>query len=111
MTPYTVFLAVVVVVGMATGQILFKIASGRGDFTAIFFSPFFWSAAVLYGVITVFWVLLLREVELSRAYPVIAATYLIVPAASVFLFGEKVGSTYVVGVALVIVGIILTVRS
>jgi drug/metabolite transporter (DMT)-like permease len=111
MTAYTTFLAVVVVLGMASGQILFKLASGRGGFTAIFLSPIFWSAVILYGVITVFWVLLLREVELSRAYPIIAATYVIVPAASVLLLGEKLGSTYVLGVVLIVIGIVLSVRS
>jgi drug/metabolite transporter (DMT)-like permease len=104
-------LAAAVVFGMASGQVLFKIASGQGDMSRVLLSPVLWGAAVLYGVVTILWVMLLREVDLARAYPLMALTYVLVPAASVLLLGEKVGSSYLVGVALIVAGIILTIRS
>ena len=111
MSLIAICLLVVVVVGMAAGQILFKLAAGQGHLSRILLSPVFWGAAVLYGVITVLWVLLLREVDLSRAYPFIAVTYLLVPAASVVLLGEKVGPMYFGGVALIVAGIVMATKA
>ena len=111
MSPLAIALATGTVLGMATGQILFKLASGRGGFMEIFLSPIFWIAIVLYGVVTLLWVLLLREIDLSRAYPILAGTYVLVPIASMLLLGEKLGWSYGLGVALIIVGIVLTVRT
>ena len=111
MSPLAIALAVGTVIGMATGQILFKLASGRGSLMEIFLSPVFWVAIVLYGVVTLLWVLLLREIDLSRAYPILAGTYVLVPIASMLLLGEKLEWSYGLGVALIIVGIVLTVRA
>lgn len=111
MSPLAITLAVGTVLGMATGQILFKLASGRGGLMEIFLSPVFWVAIVLYGAVTLLWVLLLREVDLSRAYPILAGTYVLVPVASMILLGEKLGWSYGLGVALIIAGIVLTVRA
>ena len=111
MSPLAIALAVGTVLGMAIGQILFKLASGRGGLMEIFLSTVFWVAIVLYGVVTLLWVLLLREIDLSRAYPIMAATYVLVPIASMLLLGEKFGWSYVLGVALIVAGIILTVRA
>jgi drug/metabolite transporter (DMT)-like permease len=105
-----IVLLVAVVAGMSTGQILFKLAAGRGDLTQILLSPIFWGAAVLYGLITILWVVLLREVDLSRAYPFVATTYLLVPAASMIFLGEKVGPMYFAGVALIVIGIVLATK-
>lgn len=111
MSTLAIVLAVSTVLGMASGQILFKLASGRGGLMEIFFSPIFWVAIVLYGLVTILWVLLLREVDLSRAYPFLAATYVLVPIASMLLLGEKLGWSYGLGVAFIIAGIVLTVRA
>ncbi|MBM3527017.1 MAG: 4-amino-4-deoxy-L-arabinose-phospho-UDP flippase [Alphaproteobacteria bacterium] len=104
-------LTVAVVLGMSSGQILFKLAAGRGGAVEIMLSPVFWSAVALYGVVTILWVMLLREIDLSRAYPFIAATYILVPAASVAILGEKVGLSYLLGVALIVAGIVLAGRA
>ncbi len=111
MSSLAIVLAISTVLGMAAGQILFKQASGRGNFAEIFLSPIFWTAIVLYGVVTLLWVLLLRELDLSRAYPIMAATYVLVPISSMILLGEKLGWSYGLGVALIIGGIVLTVRA
>jgi drug/metabolite transporter (DMT)-like permease len=100
-------LAVATVLGLTLGQVLFKLAASRGALTDIITSPVLWVALVLYGGVTVIWVLLLREVELSRAYPVIAATYVLIPAVSVLFLGEKLGPYYPYGVVLILAGIVL----
>jgi undecaprenyl phosphate-alpha-L-ara4N flippase subunit ArnE len=102
-----VALAVGTVVGLSLGQILFKLAASRGGIAEIAASPVLWAGLVLYAAVTGLWVLLLREVDLSRAYPVVAATYAIVPVASVVFLGERLGPFYGPGVALIILGIVL----
>ena len=91
MTVKIVTFAIATALGLAVGQLLFKLAASRGALMDIALSPVLWAALVLYAAVTVIWVLLLREVELARAYPVMAATYVLVPALSVIVLGEKLG--------------------
>ena len=102
-------LGIATVAGMATGQILFKLAAGQGSLSGIVSSPVLWAALVLYFFVALFWVLLLREVELSRAYPLIALTYVLVPIGSVLYLGEQLGPFYGWGVLLIVAGIVLTI--
>jgi len=102
-----VMLAVTTALGLAVGQLLFKLAASRGALIDIATAPVLWVALVLYATVTVVWVVLLREVELSRAYPVMAATYVLVPALSVLVLGEKLGPYYPYGVVLILAGIVL----
>lgn len=103
-----IVLSVSVVAGMAAGQVLFKLAAARGTVVEILTSASFWAAACLYGVVTVLWVLLLREMDLSRAYPLMAATYVLVPLAASVVFGETFGLLYGLGVIFIVIGIVLT---
>lgn len=111
MTLGTILLSAAVIFGMACGQVLFKLAAGRGSIEQVLVSWQLWAAFILYALVTVLWVLLLRKLELSKAYPVMAATYVIVPVASVLVLGEKVGPVYLVGIVLIILGIMLTTRA
>lgn len=111
MSPLAILLAIGTVAGMAGGQVLFKFAAANGSLADILLSKTFWAAVCLYGLVTLLWVMLLREVELSRAYPIMAATYVLVPFASVFLFGDKLGASYILGIVLIVAGIVLTVRA
>ena len=107
MTVKIVIFAIATALGLAVGQLLFKLAASRGALTDIALSPVLWAALVLYGAVTVIWVLLLREVDLSLAYPVMAATYVLVPAPSVIVLGEKLGPYYPYGIVLILAGIVL----
>jgi drug/metabolite transporter (DMT)-like permease len=110
MSLYTLVLAVATASGVAIGQVLFKLAAARGGLGQILISSYFWFACCLYGLVTIVWVLLLKEMDLSRAYPILAACYVLVPAMSVILLGERVGLSYVIGVLLIVSGIFLTAR-
>src|ERR1700730_13217288 len=98
MNAISVALALVTIVGMTAGQLLFKLASQQGSAIEIITSSSFWIAACLYGVVTIAWVLLLREIGLGRAYPIMAATYVLVPLAAYIFLGERVGPMYVIGI-------------
>jgi drug/metabolite transporter (DMT)-like permease len=108
MNAISVALAITTIAGMTAGQLLFKLASQHGSAVQIMTSWSFWIAACLYGVVTIAWVLLLREIGLARAYPIMAATYVFVPLAAYVFLGERVGPLYITGIATIILGILLT---
>ncbi len=103
---------------MPTGQIFFKMTAqtvpalgSPASFMALLGNLWFWAALVLYGVATLLWILILQSIPLSRAYPFVALGFILVPAVSVFLFGESVNMTYVAGSALIILGLVFVVQS
>jgi drug/metabolite transporter (DMT)-like permease len=108
MNAFAVALAITTIIGMTAGQLLFKLASQQGTAIQIITSFTFWTAGCLYGFVTIAWVLLIREIGLSRAYPILAATYVLVPLASFVILGERVGPLYMIGIAVIVLGIILT---
>lgn len=54
---------------------------------------------------TVCWLYVLRVAPLSRAYGFSSLAYVLVPLASVWLFGEQVRRIHVAGMVLIVVGI------
>jgi drug/metabolite transporter (DMT)-like permease len=96
----------------ATGQLLLK--SGARQLAGLGRLEFLLAAArnvhVLAGLAswiawTLCWLYVLRVVPLSRAYGVTSLTYLLVPLASIWLFGEQVRRLHAVGVLLIVMGI------
>jgi len=55
---------------------------------------------------TLCWLDVLRVASLSRVYGVTSLTYVIVPIASVYLFGEQLRRVQVVGIALILMGVV-----
>jgi undecaprenyl phosphate-alpha-L-ara4N flippase subunit ArnE len=105
--------------GMAAGQVLFKLASvgsaaaranGTGWFRALLLDPSFIAAVALYGSLTIYWVWLLSFLPLSTAYPFSVLSIVVVPLLAVLLFGEHVGASYWLGLALISAGLLLVTR-
>ncbi|WLH27207.1 EamA family transporter [Pseudomonas sp. FP215] len=69
------------------------------------------SAFALYGLTTILWVYVLQRADLGKIYPLMALAFVIVPIGSHFVFGERFQPQYMVGVALIIVGIVVTVKA
>jgi undecaprenyl phosphate-alpha-L-ara4N flippase subunit ArnE len=112
MTPLQTIKVVLVVLILSAGQILFKLAasqirpgSPRDLLISLILSPQLIAALAIYGLATILWVLVLREVPLSRAYPVTALGMVLVPALSLFLFHEPFSWSLLLGGALLIAGI------
>ncbi len=103
------------VLGLAVGQILFKLSSSflseRGSFFDLKVVVSLSVALCLYGVTSIAWVWILQRIELGRIYPIMALAFLLVPLGSHFVFGERFQSQYFVGVFFIVVGIVLAVRS
>lgn len=51
------------------------------------------------------WIIAMTKLDVSYAYPYVAASFIIVPAAAVFIFGEQVTLGKLVGSVLIITGI------
>jgi drug/metabolite transporter (DMT)-like permease len=70
----------------------------------------FRSAHVLLGLTTwaastICWLLVLQVAPLSRAYLLSSLTYVVIPVASLFFFGEHLRHVHVVGMLLILAGV------
>lgn len=98
---------------LSIGQLLFKRAALQvADETAVAailklsLSPTLWAALVLYGLATILWVLILRTVPLSLAYPFFALGFVLLPIFSWWLFDERLGWALFAGTALIVLGVL-----
>lgn len=66
-------------------------------------------AAYILGV--VFWLLALRQSQLSLIYPLVSLSYVVVAAASALWLGESLPPIRIAGLAVIIGGVILVARS
>ncbi|OCZ65939.1 4-amino-4-deoxy-L-arabinose-phospho-UDP flippase [Achromobacter xylosoxidans] len=103
------------VVGIAVGQILFKLAATSlartGSLLAFQTMLVLGSAFALYGLTTIAWVWVLQKIELGRAYPLMALAFVMVPIGSHFFLGERFNSQYFLGVVVIMIGIVVAVRA
>lgn len=107
--------AVICVLGIAVGQILFKLSANSLQQTNSFFAPktaaILFAALALYGVTTIAWVWVLQKIELGKVYPLMAMAFVLVPLGSHLILGERFQPQYFVGVVLIMIGIVVTVKS
>lgn len=54
---------------------------------------------------TVCWLYVLQVAPLSRAYPMSSLTYVLVPVASVYVFGERLHLLHIAGMILILMGV------
>lgn len=109
------FIALLCVVGIATGQILFKLSAASLHQSGSWFDTktmiTLFCAFALYGITTIAWIWVLQKIELGKAYPLMALAFALVPVGSHFVLGERFQPQYFVGVAIIMLGIIVTVKS
>ena len=106
----SIIFAVFTVIGLSTGQILFKLAAqnlnGDGSiFMVALKNTHLWIALVVYGISTLFWILLLRQVPLKLAYPFVGCAFFIVPVLAHFFLGEAISWHSFFGAILIASGI------
>lgn len=63
---------------------------------------------VLYAVSAVFWLIVLSRVDLSVAYPLVAASYVVVVFYSWLVFNESVRWFSWIGLGLIVIGVVIT---
>lgn len=106
---------VVCVAVISVGQLLFKLASAHLDFRRPFADikglAILVLALALYGSATLLWVAALRNAPLSRLYPVMALSFVLVPLGGLLFLREPVSLQYWAGAALIIAGVAVIGRS
>ena len=76
-------------------------------FKKMFYNPFVVVGFLLYGFSLLFWMVVVSNLELSYAYPIVASSYLFVALFSALLFKEKVGWKRWVSIGIIMVGVII----
>lgn len=108
----TIVLILGAVAFSAVGQLFLK--SGAQHLAPLGRLEFLLAAArnghVLSGLVawiasTLCWLYVLRVAPLSIAYGLTSLTYVLIPLASVYVFGEQIRRLHVVGMVLIIMGI------
>lgn len=113
MLPY--ILTIIAVIGIAAGQILFKMVAVRiqgRDFLDLvqdtnFMYPLIGSLCI-YACATVLWILALQHLALSRAYMFMSLSFIIVPTVSAVFLSEPLTWGFLAGLALIIAGVTVT---
>lgn len=65
----------------------------------------------LYGISTIIWIIALKKVELSYAYPMVSLGYVFVFIASYFIFHEPINWLRIGGMLFILAGITLVAKS
>ena len=97
-------------VGIAIGQILFKLSSTKlasesAPLYHLAFNPIFILALAIYGFATLMWIYVLKSVPLMYAYSFMALTFVFVPVLAFFFLGEEFTLRYFIGALMIIVGL------
>jgi undecaprenyl phosphate-alpha-L-ara4N flippase subunit ArnF len=79
------------------GRLEFLLAAGR-DIRVL-------SGLAAWILSTLCWLYVLRVAPLSRAYGLTSLTYVLIPLASVYVFGEQIRRAHLVGIILITMGI------
>jgi drug/metabolite transporter (DMT)-like permease len=107
----TIVLILAAVVFSAAGQLFLK--SGAENLAALGGHQFLFGAArdvrviagiIAWGASTLCWLYVLRVAPLSRAYLLSSLTYVLVPLAGVYMFGEQLRRLHLVGMMLILTG-------
>jgi drug/metabolite transporter (DMT)-like permease len=104
-------------IGMAAGQVLFKLAAQRfpasaavgEQLTSLAGNTYFLLAFAFYCALAIWWVWILTFTPLSRAYPFVALAFAITPMLGGLLFEEPINLRLGLGIAAIVLGLILVV--
>ncbi|MFG0674032.1 EamA family transporter [Delftia sp. WSY_7] len=112
MTPFFTSLAVICVLGISIGQLLFKKAATAIPPTPSLFDLAFngWLlvAFALYGVTTLAWVWVLRSAPLYLAYPIMGLAFIVVPTLAWLFLNEPMHPKTIIGGLFIAIGITIT---
>jgi multidrug transporter EmrE-like cation transporter len=94
------------------GQLLFRGAALSANAAGHFFNTRsiigFGTAICLYTIMTFLWAHALRQMSLAQAYPFMALSFLLIPVAEHYLFGQNLGWQPLVGGVVIIAGVLIT---
>jgi multidrug transporter EmrE-like cation transporter len=108
------FWSVFIALDTAT-QLAFKTASqaveglsfGLGFLQVALSTPALWITILCYVATFIAWMVVLTRMDLNRAFPLTALTYVTVPMLAFIFFGEQLPTLRVVGIGVIIAGVML----
>lgn len=107
MMPYYLSLAAGILLGVAA-QLLLKVgATGEGNFVAQLFRPQTIIGLGLYGLAAFFYIVALRKIPVTVAFPSVALSYAIIAVLGYLVLREPLGVGQVAGIAMIMAGVVL----
>lgn len=70
-------------------------------------SPLIWGGMACFGASAGLWLLVLGRIEVSTAYPLISLGMVLTTLAGIFVLGETVSVSKLIGVGLVVAGVLV----
>lgn len=97
----------------AAAQIFMKLAGQHSlessDLAGQFYTnPWLWISLAFSGSGLLFWMIALRSIPLSKAYPWTALIYVLTPIASIVLFNDTLNIKQIFGLSCIVLGVVLT---
>lgn len=113
MSPGSLALLLATIALLAVGQILFKQAAAGLDLRQpqTLLTGWMFTALCIYALATLAWMVVLSRVPLTVAFPFYGLTFLAVPVLAAVFLGEALTVWRMVGGAVILVGIAISVRS
>ena len=106
MMVYYVALGIGILAGIG-GQLLLKAGADAPDFVSQVLRPSTLCGLALYGSAAFLYIVALRKIPVSVAFPSVSLSYAIVAVFGHFLFGEPFGIKQIGGIALIMGGVVL----
>ena len=106
MTVYYVALAIGILAGIG-GQVLLKTGAAAPDFISQVLQPSTLIGLALYGSAAFLYMVALRKIPVSVAFPSVSLSYAIVAVLGHYLFGEPFGMKQIGGIVLIVGGVAL----
>jgi drug/metabolite transporter (DMT)-like permease len=118
------FLILASVILGVSGQLCLKAGMGQvGELSAsgiaaivqttlrVLTTPLVFLGLALYVISAGFWLIVLADVDLSLAYPMLALNFILIPLAAQFLLGEQIPTLRWFGVGIIFVGVAVVSQS
>ena len=103
---YYTALAIGIMAGIG-GQMLLKAGAAAPDFMSQLMRPSTIAGLALYGSAAFLYIVALRKIPVSVAFPSVSLSYAIVAVLGHFLFGEPFGIKQIGGIVLIMGGVVL----
>lgn len=102
---------ILVVLLNTAGQLLLKAGTQGGSSLLLsLLKPWTLAGLLAYGLSTLLWLSVLRTYEVSRAYPAMASSYILVMIGGALLFREPLTLSKLAGAMVIMAGVFLTLR-
>ncbi len=93
------------VIAEAAREVCFKQAANNTAFGQAILKPWTWLGILLWGIELVAWTVVLEQVPLSVAFPLMALSYVAIVLASALILKEQVNMRHAIGAMLITAGV------